>query len=72
MFHQMYTRSVFEVRNGIITYVWIAQLFIIGLVVGYIETRYVPCILENSQELEEHLHRQIVDIQDINESNVPV
>lgn len=35
MFRQMYTRTGFEVLLDYNTYVWIAQLFILGLVVGY-------------------------------------
>ena len=71
MFRQMYTRSSFEVLIDYNTYVWIAQLFILGLVVGYMRDQIGIMRLE-SQELEEHLHRQIVNIQDINESNVRV
>ena len=71
MFRQMYTRSGFEVLIDYNTYVWIAQLFILGLVVGYMRDQIRIMRLE-SQELEEHLHRQIVDIRDINESNVRV
>ena len=71
MFRQMYTRSGFEVLIDYNTYVWIAQLFILGLVVGYMRDQIRTMRLE-SQELEEHLHRQIVDIRDINESNVRV
>ena len=71
MFRQMYTRSSFEVLIDYNTYVWIAQLFILGLVVGYMRDQIRIMRLE-SQELEEHLHRQIVDIRDISESNVRV
>ena len=71
MFRQMYTRSGLEVLVDYNTYVWIAQLFILGLVVGYMRDQIRIMRLE-SQELEEHLHRQIVDIRDINESNVRV
>ena len=71
MFRQMYTRNSFEVLIDYNTYVWIAQLFILGLVVGYMRDQIRIMRLE-SQELEEHLHRQIVDIRDISESNVRV
>ena len=71
MFRQMYTRSSFEVLIDYNTYVWIAQLFILGLVVGYMRDQIRIMRLEG-QELEEHLHRQIVDIRDISESNVRV
>ena len=71
MFRQMYTRSGFEVLVDYNTYVWIAQLFILGLVVGYMRDQIRTMRLE-SREMEEHLSRQIVDIRDINESNVRV
>ena len=71
MFRQMYTRSSFEVLIDYNTYVWIAQLFILGLVVGYMRDQ-IRTMRAESAELEEHLSRQIVDIRDINESNVRV
>ena len=71
MFRQMYTRSGFEVLMDYNTYVWIAQLFILGLVVGYMRDQIRTMRME-SQELEEHLSRQITDIRDINESNIRV
>jgi len=48
--------------------VWIAQLFILGLVVGYMRDQIKTMRME-SEELEVHLSRQIADIKDINESN---
>lgn len=71
MFRQMYTRSGFEVLLDYNTYVWIAQLFILGLVVGYMRDQIKTMRME-SEELEAHLSRQITDIKDINESNVRV
>lgn len=68
MFRQMYTRSGFEVLLDYNTYVWIAQLFILGLVVGYMRDQIKTMRME-SEELEAHLSRQIADIKDINESN---
>lgn len=71
MFRQMYTRTGFEVLLDYNTYVWIAQLFILGLVVGYMRDQ-IRTMRAESAELEEHLSMQIVDIRDINESNVRV
>ena len=68
MFRQMYTRSGFEVLLDYNTYVWIAQLFILGLVVGYMRDQINTMRMER-EELEAHLSRQIADIKDINESN---
>ena len=71
MFRQMYSKSGFEVLLDYNTYVWIAQLFILGLVVGYMRDQIKTMRME-SEELEAHLSRQITDIKDINESNVRV
>lgn len=71
LFRQMYTRSGFEVVLDYNTYVWIAQLFILGLVVGYMRDQIRAMRME-SQEMEEHLSRQIVDLKEINGSNVRV
>lgn len=71
LFRQMYTRSGFEVVLDYNTYVWIAQLFILGLVVGYMRDQIRAQRME-SREMEEHLSRQIVDLKEINESNVRV
>ena len=53
------------------TYVWIAQLFILGLVVGYMHDQ-IRRIRKESEELEAHLSRQLSDSRDINGSNVRV
>ncbi len=71
LFRQTYTRSGFEVMLDYNTYVWIAQLFILGLVVGYMHDQ-IRRIRKESEELEAHLSRQLSDIRDINGSNVRV
>ena len=71
VFRQMYTKSGFEVLLDYNVYVWIAQLFILGLVVGYMRDQ-IRVMRKESQELEQHLHRQIADIRDINSSNLRV
>ena len=70
-FRQMYTRSGFEVLLDANTYVWIAQLFILGLVVGYMRDS-IKKLREESVEEREFLAQQLGDIQDINTSNVRV
>ena len=70
-FRQTYTRSGFELMLDTNTYVWIAQLFILGLVVGYMRDQ-IRKIKEESQEENEFLSLQLGDIQDINSSNVRV
>ncbi len=70
-FRQMYDRSAFEVMMDANTYVWIAQLFILGLVVGYMRDQITKLKLEKESE-REFLDMQLGDIQDINSSNVRV
>lgn len=71
LFRQMYNRTGFAVIIDYNTYVWMAQLFILGLVVGYMRDQ-IRSIRMESAELEEHLSRQIRGIKDINGSNVRV
>ncbi len=68
-FRQSYTRSGLEILLDYNTYVWVAQLFILGLVVGYMKDRLAAIKDENRQELQ-YLTGQLDDIQDINTSNV--
>ncbi|MCM1568691.1 MAG: NAD(P)-dependent oxidoreductase [Roseburia sp.] len=69
IFRQMYSRSGFDVLLDYNTYVWIAQLFILGLVVGYMRDQLRVIKAENEQEIE-YLEDQVGDIQDINSTNV--
>lgn len=70
-FRQMYDRTGFELMLDSNTYVWIAQLFILGLAVGYM--RDVISKMKREQKVErEYLGMQLSDIRDINESNVRV
>lgn len=71
IFRQMYHRSGFEVVLDYNTYVWIAQLFIVGLIVGYLRDQIRAMKME-SKEMEDYLSGQIQDIKDINETNVRV
>ena len=68
---QMSERSGFEVMLDSNTYIWIAQLFILGLVVGYMRDQLSKIKSENIEE-REFLSEQLNDIQDINSSNVRV
>lgn len=65
----MYTRSGIDVLVDYNTYIWIAQLFIMGFVVGYLRDR-INIIQDDNQKELEHLTTQLEDIQDINNSNV--
>lgn len=68
-FRQMYGRSGLEVLLDYNTYVWIAQLFVLGLVVGYMKDQLRSIRDENEREMQ-YLSGQLDDIQDINTSNV--
>lgn len=70
-FRQMYNRSGLEVLLDYNTYVWIAQLFILGLAVGYMKDRLRTIRNENKHEVQ-YMVNQLDDIQDINTSNVRI
>lgn len=53
------------------TYIWIAQLFIVGLVVGYMRDT-ITKLRREAQEEREYLSLQLRDIKDINDTNVRV
>ncbi len=71
VFRQMYDRSGFDVILDYNTYVWAAQLFILGLVVGYMRDQ-IRVMRSEAKEHSEFLTSQLNDIQDINKSNVRV
>lgn len=68
-FRQTYDRTGFEVLLDYNTYVWIAQLFILGMVVGYMrdQLRYIK---DENDEKVDYLHGKLDDIEDINDSNI--
>jgi len=70
-FRQMYDRSGFELMLDSNTYIWIAQLFILGLTIGYMKDK-LNVLKRESEEEQEFLSVQLSDIQDINNSNVRV
>ncbi len=70
-FRQMYDRSGFEVMLDADTYIWIAQLFILGLAVGYMRDQIIK-MRKESEEEKDFLSLQLSDVQDINSSNVRV
>lgn len=71
MFRQMYHRSGFDVVLDFNTYIWIAQLLILGLLVGHLRDR-LHAVEEEEQHEVDFLSRQIDNISDINGSNVRV
>ncbi len=68
-FRQMYNRTGFEILLDYNTYVWIAQLFILGMVVGYMRDQ-LKYIKEENEEKIGYLHGKLNDIEDINDSNI--
>lgn len=68
---QISVRSGFEVILDADTYIWIAQLFVLGLVIGYMKDQLSAIRKENEEE-KDYLSEQLTDIQDIHTSNVRV
>lgn len=64
-------RTTFDLLMDANTYVWIAQLFIMGLSVGYIKDLIGRLRLEN-QEAKEFLEIQLDDIKSINSTNARI
>ncbi len=64
-------RTGFELLLDANTYVWIAQIFIVGLSVGYLRDQIVKLKKETAEE-REFLKQQIDDIQVINSTNARV
>ncbi|MGN1081709.1 MAG: NAD-dependent epimerase/dehydratase family protein, partial [Acutalibacteraceae bacterium] len=71
IFRQMYNHSGIAVMTDYNTYVWISEIFIVGLVVGYMKDQIVFLKEEKEQEAE-FLSERVTDITDINDSNLRV
>ena len=71
MFRQMYDKSGITVLTDYNTYVWIAEIFIVGLVVGYMKDKLNFIKEEDEQEVD-FLSEQVTDISNINDSNLRV
>lgn len=71
LFRQMYNQSGIAVVTDYNTYVWIAEIFIVGLVVGYMKDQLNFLKDEKEQEVD-FLSEQVTDITDINDSNLRV
>ena len=68
-FRQMYDKTGFEVLLDYNTYVWMAQLFIVGMVVGYMKDQ-IKNIRNQDEDQIQYLNGQLGDMSDINDSNV--
>ena len=71
LFRQMYNKSGIAVVTDYNTYVWIAEIFIVGLVVGYMKDQLNFMKEEKDQEVD-FLTERVTDIADINDSNLRV
>ena len=71
LFRQMYYKSGITVVTDYNTYVWIAEIFIVGLVVGYMKDQLRFLHEEKEQEVD-YLSERVTDIADINDSNLRV
>ena len=67
-FRQMYDRSGFEIALDYNTYVWIAQLIILGLSVGYLRDSMRSAKADRADEIH-YLTSRLRDIEDINSIN---
>lgn len=68
---QMLERSGFDLMLDSNTYIWIAQLFILGLAVGYMRD-YITKLKREQHSEKEFMDLQLHDIKDINDVNVRV
>ena len=67
----MYDKTGFEVLLDYNTYVWMAQLFIVGMVVGYMKDQ-IKNIRNQDEDQIQYLNGQLGDMSDINDSNVRI
>lgn len=67
-FRQMYGRTGIELLIDYSTYLWIAQLFIIGMSVGHLRDSANIITRDKDEEIR-YLNDQLSEIQSINESN---
>ncbi|MGM9550816.1 MAG: NAD-dependent epimerase/dehydratase family protein [Clostridia bacterium] len=71
IFRQMYSNSGIAVMTDYNTYVWVAEIFIVGLVVGYMKDR-INFLKEEKEQEHDFLSERVTDITDINDSNLRV
>ena len=70
-FRQMYTSTGFSLLIDINTYIWIAQIFIVGLTVGHLKDKFRE-MEEDKDEKIEFLSDRLADITEINSSNTKI
>ncbi len=70
-FRQMYTASGFSLLIDINTYIWIAQIFIVGLTVGHLKDKFRE-MEEDKNDNIRFLSERLKDITVINSSNTRI
>ncbi|HHV12054.1 MAG TPA: sugar nucleotide-binding protein [Clostridiales bacterium] len=70
-FRQMYTSSGFSLLIDINTYIWIAQIFIVGLTVGHLKDKFRE-MEEDKNDNIRFLSERLKDITAINSSNTRI
>ena len=71
LFRQMYGRTGLAVVTDYNTYVWIAEIFILGLTVGYMKD-CLQFLREKKEQEVDFLKERVSDIGEINDSNLRV
>jgi nucleoside-diphosphate-sugar epimerase len=70
-FRQMYTASGFSILIDINTYIWIAQIFAVGLTVGHLKDKFREMELDKNEQID-FLTERLNDITLINSSNTKI
>lgn len=71
MFRQAYGRTGFDIMLDYNTYVWIAQLIIVGMSVGYLRDK-IKLIKDDKLDESAYLGSRLKDVEDINTINVKI
>lgn len=70
-FRRMYTVSGFDLLIDINTYIWIVQIFIVGLTVGHLKDNFHE-MEEEKNEKSKFLSERLKDVTNINNANVKI
>jgi len=71
IFRQAYERTSFDIMLDYNTYVWIAQLIIVGMSVGYLRDK-IKLIKDDKSDESAYLGSRLKDVEDINTINVKI
>lgn len=70
-YRQMYTETGFSLLISINTYIWIAQLFVVGMTVGHLKDKFRDLDQDKSEKID-FLTERLNDITVINNSNTKI